>query len=110
MISDLIETQRQMDWLASYDVGASSRAIFHVFTGVNTRESSVPHDPSDFGRCYRLLKLFPEWRKNIHKISERYHHWKKLIDDWDELEKVYLRDLKIGKSDELYKMIQERIK
>ena len=30
---------------------------------------SVPADPSDFGRCYRLFKLIPEWEARINELN-----------------------------------------
>jgi hypothetical protein len=42
-----------------------------------------------FGRCIFALKLFPELRLNLHKVSDAYPGWRALVDNWDELEALY---------------------
>jgi hypothetical protein len=50
------------EWLQGRDTGTSSVTICSVITGLPSHHGhyDVPHDPDDFGRCYRLLKLLPE--------------------------------------------------
>jgi hypothetical protein len=69
---------------------------------------SVPCDPADFGRCHRLLLLVPEWRKDLAKVAEIFPAWKPLVDNWPELERLYMKGLesKDGKAHELYARMQ----
>ena len=56
-----------IEWLMSGDTGISSETICAVMTGSKKGGvfgADIPHDVADFGRCYRLLKNFPEWRDN----------------------------------------------
>lgn len=82
-------------WWRGLDVGASSAALFAVFCRPSLRfaadhlgRASVPRDASDFGRCKRLLQLFPDWRNNLHRVAEAYPEtkWPALVARWPELE------------------------
>src|SRR4051812_45875580 len=46
-------------WLKNGDTGISSLTILEVMTGHTAERTDTPLDPSDFGRCYRLLKVMP---------------------------------------------------
>jgi len=97
------------EWRQGRDVGISSMTIYYVMTGIGApHRFDVPHDPEDFGRCFRLLNLFPEWRARLSEIAARFPAWTALIQDWTQLEEVYRRDLPTGRSKELYQMIKAR--
>lgn len=102
-------------WLASGDTGLSSTAIFaHFVPGTPQRKDfgqwSAPLDPSDFGRCYRLLSApwASDWRKRIAEMA-RYPQWAKLALAWDELEALYVLELQNtnGMAPKLYERIKE---
>ena len=88
----------QIDWLLSQDTGVSSRTIWAVMMGVETTPQrcitkyDIPYDPSDFGRCFRLLCLFPEWRKNLHRVAEVFPKWGPIVDHWDEMERLWIEE------------------
>jgi hypothetical protein len=63
-------------------------------TGSKCRDGSVPADPSDFGRCYRLLKHFPEWRLRLLEVVARYPEWCALVREWDALTELYEEEIK----------------
>ena len=49
-------------WLTNGDTGISSKTIWLVMMGRRLGANDwadVPHDPDDFGRCYRLLQVMP---------------------------------------------------
>lgn len=86
--------KKYVQWLLSDDTGLSSQTIWSVLSGVEFPDNtkylpSVPYDCGDFGRCYRLLKLFPEWRSRLQEVSAKYHEWTKLVECWCELEALY---------------------
>lgn len=106
------EHQRVIEWLMSGDTGVSSETICAVMCGVRIHScfgTDVPHDPSDFGRCYRLLKKFPEWRARLPEVSKKHRAWKRLVEHWDELTALYERELKHpdGRAPELYERMKE---
>ena len=78
------------EWIVCGYTGTSSKTIYAHFE-IHTRPggafgASTPSDPSDFLRCYWLLKLAPEWRDRIKEMGQRYPEWKPLVEHWDELE------------------------
>ena len=100
--------KEEINWLLGSDTGSSSKTILSVMTGTEYAHPSVPCDPGDFGRCYRLLEKFPQWKYRLVEVSNKYPEWKKLITDWHYLSVSYVQGEVTGR-DELYKMIKERI-
>ena len=84
--------QRAMAWISGPDTGISSKAIWRVMQGVVPEQRAFgcyPSDPDDFGRCYRLLELIPEWRPRIAEMAGVSDTWKALSVAWDELETLW---------------------
>lgn len=85
------------EWLLSGDTGVSSKTIFLVMTGsfgAIGREwysHDTPSDPDDFGRCYRLLKHFPEWRERLSEVALHFPKWGPMVAAWDDLTAMYER-------------------
>lgn len=104
-------TKNQWRWLNSGDTGLSSRAIFYHMVGLIPRgeHADYPSDPDDFGRCYRLLRLFPAWRRRIHEMRTHGREWARLVSMWAEMEELYERDLPTGKSADLYELMSKLI-
>ena len=86
--------QGYKDWFRSTDTGISSNTIFGVMTGTLIAWTGYPADPADFGRCYRLLAKFPEWRPRMQEVSKEYPNWERLVNNWDNLESLYREHLK----------------
>lgn len=86
-----------LKWIAGNDTGISSRTIWSVMMGVveDDRKDSWDYDPpsdsDDFGRCYRLLVLVPEWRERLPEVGEIFPKWRPLIRNWDNLTGMYER-------------------
>jgi hypothetical protein len=102
------------EWLRGPDTGLSSRTIIGALTGNGYAlgwggviETTVPMDPSDFGRCYRLLKLFPDLRARLPEVAEKHWQWRGLVDAWPELEALYEEELPSGKCPKLYARMRE---
>ena len=90
--------QRAIMWAAFGEQGISSRTIFAIMTGAIKHEDAfprdwarfnVPHDPSDFRRCYLLLKLIPEWRERLEEMADAFPKWRPFVDRWDEMTALY---------------------
>lgn len=100
--------ERAAKWLRSNDTGTSSRTIAYMLSGLPVLDpwprtlGDTPSDPSDFGRCYRLLACFPRWRRQLTKVAVTYPRWAPLIAAWDELTALYERDVATGLSMELW--------
>ena len=78
-----------MAWLKGDDTGTSSRTICGVFAGIDAldgRKPSTPMAPSDFGRCFRLLAAFPEWRARLPEVAARHPNWTPFVAAWPDLE------------------------
>ena len=77
-----------MDWLAnSRDTGMSSKSLAYCALGIPEKWSSYPLDPSDLGRCARLIARVPSVRAAVDKLAERADQpeWKGLAPEWDRL-------------------------
>jgi hypothetical protein len=103
-----------IEWLLSGDTGVSSKTILAVMTGSELGGAfgpDVPHDPSDFGRCYRLLQNFPEWRARLPEVATAYPIWGPMVDAWDELATIYEEEKqnKSGKAPKLYERMRKLV-
>lgn len=99
-------------WVHNGDTGISSLTIWSVMTGLeppdgDTFRPGIPSDPSDFGRCYRLLKIMPSWRPRLPEVAAIYPNWKPLVDVWDELTALYEEELPSGVCSKLYARMKE---
>ena len=96
------------EWVAGRDTGISSLTIYSAITGMPGphRRYDIPHDPADFGRCYRLLNLFPAWKEQLPKVVGLCPRWKSFVENWDELTKLYEEELPSGKAPRLYGRMQ----
>lgn len=90
MSQDLL--QRAHAWIVSEDTGLSSETIWATMMGVPHSRPYEPSDPSDLGRCLRLLRAIPEWRERLSLMSGISIHWDALVQRWDELEASFLRE------------------
>lgn len=114
--------QKAIEWIISDDIGISSKVIFAVMMGINPeniRDKSTPCDPSDFGRCYRLLKLIPDWQNRIdelrkvdygyYSMNDNSHYsnlWGKFVDNYKKMCELYEEELPTGKAPKLYEFMQ----
>jgi hypothetical protein len=100
--------KRLLEWLCCGDVGVSSKAIVFVMYGLSPEAilkdnwTPYPHDSGDFGRCYKLLKIFPEWEKRIKEMGCLGKIWAGIASAWNELETLYEQD----NHEKLYKQLQ----
>ena len=99
------------NWAASRDTGVSSFTIYTVMTGVPFPYSDydIPYDPADFGRCYRLLKLAPDFRERLPEVAAKFPIWKPFVEAWDELTALYEEEIQnaSGMAPKLYARMKE---
>lgn len=101
-----------LEWMMSDDTGTSSKTIMHVMEGTSPpRWVDVPADPSDFGRCHRLLEAFPLYRARLHEVAAMYPAWSALVREWDTLTELYVAAISSGsgKAPDLYKLMKRLI-
>lgn len=87
-----------IEWLAHGERGISSETIFSALTGVDALRGgwqSHPHDPSDLGRCIKLLDSVPELQPLMYKMMHVSPHWFGLMSRWDELVALYRHEKSI---------------
>lgn len=78
------------EWLMSDDTGTSSKTILSVMTNTSGHYlGSPPADNDDFGRCYRLLLVFPQWRSRLQEVADRFPAWGPMVKAWEELETLW---------------------
>jgi hypothetical protein len=93
-------------WFTGRDTGTSSLTIYGVMMHTTIQRCDIPYDPADFGRCYRLLKLFPEWRERLWEVTESHPEWKPFVDAWDAMETLYEAEFPSGVAPKLYDLMQ----
>jgi len=76
--------------------GLSSKTIFKFMT-TDPNHRSIdkdhhPYDVDDFERNRALLLCYPEFRARLHETSIISHQWKNLVENWDNIEKLYNQD------------------
>jgi hypothetical protein len=89
------------EWWRSWDTGESSKTIWRVMMGQHVTMEATPRDPSDFGRCYRLLAAFPTWRARLDEMR-KVRGWAPLVDAWPELEALYVEEMSQDRAPKLY--------
>lgn len=99
-------------WLVGSDTGLSSKTLAAIFLGATDGPEcrfNYPLDPSDFGRCWRLVEAVPEIRDAFPRICQVYPPMAPFINNWDELSALYVTAVKsgTGKAPELYQRMKE---
>lgn len=80
------ELRKAFQWLFAGDTGMSSEAILgHMVAGVSS--GRYPYDPSDLGRCLRLLDKFPHWEPRIPEMAKYGPVWVQYSLHWPDLRK-----------------------
>lgn len=83
------DEQRAIAWLLSEDTGTSSTSILAHMLGEHYEDVDAPHDPSDLGRCVRLLALFPAWVPRMGEMAKYGPAWAGLVEDWQKIVDLY---------------------
>ena len=87
--------EKVLMWLATGRVGASSKtmALCAVDLPQDRWGVNYPLDPDDLNRCLLLLDAVPEIRDHMGKIADLSPTWKRLVAQWDEIEKSFLDEV-----------------
>ncbi len=76
-------------WLVRDDTGASSKYMASILSGQFSVSHNYPWDPSDLGRCIRLLEAVPELESELHKMKACSPQWSAVVDNWDKWKDLY---------------------
>jgi hypothetical protein len=106
-VCERLKVKTPREWLQGPDTGYSSKTICRVAIGDTPEHPSTPMDPSDFGRCHRLLKLFPWMRAKLPAVADGYPAWGPLVREWDTLTALYEEELPSGTAPKLCARMKE---
>lgn len=100
------------EWIIGRDTGISSKTIWAVMmrfahVDVGPFGFDVPHDPSDFGRCYRLLNHFPEWKARLQDVARCFPKWVPMVREWASLVELYEQGLPSERCPKLFALMQK---
>lgn len=93
----LTDRDRRAAWLKLHDDGLSSRCIADRMCG-NGPSGDYPRDGGDFGRCERLLILYPEWRARLGEMVTVSEHWAALVPRWDDIVLAWRHDAELWRT------------
>lgn len=97
----------EVQWLRSADVGISSKTLFSVLcretlqVAAKPSRPDVPQDLDDFGRCYRLLQKFPEWKARLPEVAVAHPRWQPFVDQWAIMEAMFFDAIVRKATDEM---------
>jgi hypothetical protein len=78
-------------WAITGETGVSSETMAAVALGIepNRRDHNWPHDVSDFGRCWKMVKACPGVREHFPAIAKLSPAWAGIIAAFDEIGASY---------------------
>ena len=83
-------------WMAGGDTGLSSETIALWISQRATLKRwgpYTPSDPSDLGRCLRLLRAIPELRDRMGEMAECSPRWAHMLTYWHEIEQSMIDEV-----------------
>lgn len=104
LASHLLVAAEIGQWIVGEDTGLSSLTMASVWLGAKSGQFSFPRDPSDFGRCWRLVEQIPAIRDAFPRIGAVYPPIAPYLEHWEELSQLYMEAIEsgTGKAPELY--------
>lgn len=88
------ETQQIIDYLAQgRNLGISSKCMAYTALETTPGDKSYPSDPADFNRCLLLVQNCPQVWKHHPVIAEYSPEWKAIIENWNELERLFVAEV-----------------
>ena len=97
-------------WLKSDDRGLSSIYLASMLFPDSVPESDRrlfhPSDADDFGRCHRMLVVTGA-SERVRDLKPLCPKWAKLIENWDKLTTLYLKELEEGKPQKFQTLLNE---
>jgi len=98
-------------WINGGDTGMSSKFLCSIALGNAIGQVSYPHDPSDFGRCYRFLGLLTRQESDevLIKAGRLSDKWASVVANWYQLTALYNEECRgeAWKAPKLYALMKE---
>lgn len=85
-----------IEWVGTQDAGISSMTMWCALMGVDGREgvdADVPHDISDFRRCYNMVSFGKVLESELQKVKEKYPWFAPFVDNWRELSLLFEEEI-----------------
>lgn len=94
-------------WYNNANRGTSSEYMMAAlckkpYIGFLTQRYPHPEDPSDFYRCWFLIKAIPEWKDQLHLLKGKTKFWDAIIDNWDKLSDMIEEQIQTQKDNGMY--------
>ena len=100
------ELEQMKWWLKNGNQGVSSNTMFKVLNNYHMQPNGStgchPLDPSDFRRCYWLIKCIPQWESRLDKMRTQSKQWAAIVDNWTLLSKMLEQQMATGKPNGMY--------
>lgn len=93
-------------WLRCHDTGLSSEQLAKAYLSKRPLAEPYPWDPDDFGRCYRLMKRYPEILEWFWIAHFNCRVWLAYKQNWSEMTRLYEEELPSGKAPKLWALMQ----
>jgi hypothetical protein len=99
------------EWITSDDTGMSSKWLATALFSAPSKNVSYPYDPSDFGRCYRMLKHVSGAKELFDQKFELLKEaggivWNRYLENWDLLVSLYEQESPKRICNKLYDTMQ----
>ena len=75
----------------------------------NAHRYDIPYDPDDFGRCFRLLEHFPEWKKRLPEVAAIFPKWEPMVAKWEQMSRLYVEEKDSGHCSQLYALMRRLV-
>jgi len=101
------KTMTVAEWLLGGDTGRSSEFMARVLSDMPADsfdgKNDYPRDPSDFGRCVRMLEKIPNLYRRLGRMRKHGLIWSALVDKWYSFRELYRSEAPSGKCPVLYR-------
>lgn len=98
-------------WAENGERGLSSMTIFdtlskHLHISKFNERPTHPCDPSDFRRCYLLIKAVPQWEDKLHLLKPLSPVWSNIVDNWAKLTEMLEEQMVTHKPNGMYEFME----
>ena len=104
----MTEQEKINERLKNWDRWISSETMLSVFIWINIcSHFDAPWDNSDFGRCWKLVKVVPRVKEIFPKLIKMSLRRANVIDNWDKFWELYEKQVRWENDwKELYKLMK----
>ncbi len=91
-----MDKRKMIEWVGTQDTGISSMTMWCALMDVDGRngiDADVPHDISDFRRCYHMVEYGKVTGSDLQKVKKQYPWFAPFVDNWRELSLFFEEEL-----------------